>query len=152
MLIKVFNMKINAVILAPYFNAIYKVILMQLKEDSSKISSVTIICLSMSFKGTLRDILEKMLCNKAREKIIIDMIEDGSLEKGIFDVVRNWNWAKLFIMLISLHRMDYLRNLCGKKAGKISSSRILINSKKGHNKRVWKLSDIRDLWNLNPWE
>ena len=84
-------MKINAVILAPYFNAIYKVILMQLKEDSSKISSVTIICLSMSFKGTLRDILEKMLCNKARKKIIIDMIEDGSLEKGIFDVVRNWN-------------------------------------------------------------
>lgn len=76
-------MKIDAVILVPYFNTIYKVILMQLKKFSSKISSATIIYLSMSFKGTLGDILEKMLCNKAWVKIIIDMIEDDTSKKKL---------------------------------------------------------------------
>lgn len=38
------------------------------------------------------------------------MIEDDSLEVEIFDVVRNGNLVKLFIMLISLHKMDLPRN------------------------------------------
>jgi hypothetical protein len=67
---------------------------MQLKKFSSKISSVTIIYLSMPFKGTLGDILEKMLCKKAWVKIIIDMIEDDSSKTATFDVVRNGNSAK----------------------------------------------------------